>query len=445
MNFMLKDIPRTSFRNLFIIFIAAFILGSINPIVDLIRHPEIPFFDIEHIIVATTSFIIIFISLFIIWIKVQQLKQKATLEIKDKEKVIESERQLADIINFLPYATFVIDTKGYVKIWNRAVEELTGVRSESIIGKDNYEYSFVLHNARVPILIDLVQNPTIEIPEFYKNVNWIGSTINAETYFTSKNITGKKYVLVSATKLYNSDGEVVGAIETIKDLTERKNAEDELRKSENNYKDLIENMNDLICTHDLNGNILSANKSALKMLGYSMEELLKSNLKDFIVPEQKDNFDLYLNIIKDRGHTHGFLTVLTKNNERRIWEYDNSLRSDGVQYPIVRGIAKDVTEQKLASDALKKSELKYRSFFENVQDVFYQTDLKGTILEISPSIENNTGYKREEVIGKSIEMFYENYSDREALIKLIMKKTKIEHYELKVKTKDNKILFVKCY
>ena len=67
---------------------------------------------------------------------------------------------------------------------------------------------------------------------------------------------------------------MVGAIETIKDLTERKNAEDELRKSENNYKDLIENMNDLICTHDLNGNILSANKSALKMLGYSMEELM---------------------------------------------------------------------------------------------------------------------------------------------------------------------------
>jgi PAS domain-containing protein len=68
----------------------------------------------------------------------------------------DSERRLADIIDFLPDATFVVNREGNVIAWNKAIEALTGVKSEEILGLGNYEYSLPFHGERRAILIDLV-------------------------------------------------------------------------------------------------------------------------------------------------------------------------------------------------------------------------------------------------------------------------------------------------
>lgn len=144
------------------------------------------------------------------------------------------------------------------------------------------------------------------------------------------------------------------------EVLERRRAETALRESEDRYRDLVENSQDLLCTHDLQGRMLSANPAPARVLGYSVEELLRIPLRDIIAPEYRGQFDEYLLQIEKEGVCSGYMCVLTRTGERRIWEYHNSLRIEGVPTPIVRGLAHDVTEQKLAEQALRQSEQRLR-------------------------------------------------------------------------------------
>jgi PAS domain S-box-containing protein len=118
-------------------------------------------------------------------------------------------------------------------------------------------------------------------------------------------------------------------------------------------RDLVEHSHDLLCVHDLEGRLLSVNPVPARVLGYSVEELLQKPMQDLIDPQFRDQFDAYLREIARTGESQGLMAVLTRSGERRIWEYHNTLRTEGVERPIVRGIAHDVTEQVRAAKALR--------------------------------------------------------------------------------------------
>ncbi|MEI7636544.1 MAG: PAS domain S-box protein [Syntrophus sp. (in: bacteria)] len=136
----------------------------------------------------------------------------------------ESERRLKDIIDFLPDATLAIDNLGQVIAWNRAIEEMTGVSAAEMIGKGDYAYAIPFYGERRPILIDLVSMPAHEIREKYLFIKKDGDILVTETDVPlvrgkNRNLWGK------AGPLYNNEGAIVGAIESIRDVTERKEAE----------------------------------------------------------------------------------------------------------------------------------------------------------------------------------------------------------------------------
>jgi PAS domain S-box-containing protein len=143
----------------------------------------------------------------------------------------DSERRLAEIINFLPDATLVIDKMGRVIAWNRAIEAMTGVKAEKILGKGNYEYSLSFYGERRPILIDLVLDPKQECNNKYNDIKRSENGVVAgEAYMLNRR--GKKtYFLGSASVLYDSNGSVWGAIESIRDITDRKHAEEDLQRA----------------------------------------------------------------------------------------------------------------------------------------------------------------------------------------------------------------------
>lgn len=120
------------------------------------------------------------------------------------------------------------------------------------------------------------------------------------------------------------------------------------------FRDLVEHSQDLICTHDLTGRLLSVNPLPARLLGYSVEELLRKPMKSLIAPEFQAQFDDYLARIANKGCDDGMLMLVTRSGERRIWEYHNSLRTQGLPVPLVRGMAHDVTERHRASAALRK-------------------------------------------------------------------------------------------
>jgi PAS domain S-box-containing protein len=151
-------------------------------------------------------------------------------ELKQAEQALkDSEQRLVDIISFLPDIAFAIDLNGKVILWNRAAEEFTGVSAGDMLGKGDYEYAIPFYGDRRPILIDLLLNPTPEIERLYPSLKREGETIVGESYTQSAR-RGEAYLKGVAARLYDSQGNVIGAIETIHDITELKTAEESLRR-----------------------------------------------------------------------------------------------------------------------------------------------------------------------------------------------------------------------
>jgi PAS domain S-box-containing protein len=144
-----------------------------------------------------------------------------------EEAILESQRRMADIINFLPDATFVIDWEGTVIAWNHAIEEMTGVKAEEILGKGNYEYAIPFYGERRPILVDMVFLPDEEVEKSYTHVQRNDGVLVGEATTILKGKT--TYLNATASALKNSKGEAVGAIEAVRDVTEQKHAEEELQ------------------------------------------------------------------------------------------------------------------------------------------------------------------------------------------------------------------------
>ncbi|MET0625254.1 MAG: PAS domain S-box protein [Pyrinomonadaceae bacterium] len=149
-----------------------------------------------------------------------------------------------------------------------------------------------------------------------------------------------------------------------RDITERKRSEARLRESEDRFRDLIEHSRELICTHDLDGRILSVNRQAAENLGYAPAELLRMNVIDILTPEAAEGMGEYLETLRRDGQASGLMLVETRAGQTRMWEYYNTLRTEGVAAPVVRGMAQDVTERRLAEAALRESEQKYRQLVE---------------------------------------------------------------------------------
>jgi PAS domain S-box-containing protein len=147
-----------------------------------------------------------------------------------EEALRESEEQLAYIIDFLPDATFAIDREGKVIAWNRATEEMTGAAKNEVIGKKGFAHAIPFYGNARPILIDLVFRDQKDIEKEYDFVLRKGDQLTAEV-FAPLLYKGKgAYLWGIAAPLYDSKGNIVGAIESIRDITEHKQIEDALTK-----------------------------------------------------------------------------------------------------------------------------------------------------------------------------------------------------------------------
>jgi two-component system NtrC family sensor kinase len=132
-----------------------------------------------------------------------------------------------------------------------------------------------------------------------------------------------------------------------------KRGEEALKKSEERYRDIFENVSDFLYFHDLKGYLIETNLAWKSEYGFSKEELSNLNLRDLIPDRYKHLFEDYLKGVKEHGKSEGLMNVVTKDGRERIVEYKNSLVYD-LTTPIgVRGSARDITEAKRAEEKLK--------------------------------------------------------------------------------------------
>ena len=187
------------------------------------------------------------------------------------------------------------------------------------------------------------------------------------------------------------------------ELAERRRAEEALRASEERYRELFENANDIIYTHDLEGNYTSINKAGERAIGYTRDEVLGMKMTDVLAPEYVDAARRMLARKLDGGApTFYEVEIVARDGHRVPLEISSRLiHKDG--RPVgVQGIARNLTSRRRAEEALRESEERYRELFENANDILYTHDLEGNFTAVNKAGERVTGYARRELLRMNI-------------------------------------------
>ena len=336
-----------------------------------------------------------------------------------ERSLIESEKRLSDIINFLPDATFAINRDGFIIAWNRAIEEMTGWSSEQMLGKGNFEYALPFYGERRKILIDLIFEPDEVVSQRYSQIVRENDILIAQSSLPRpRNQTVS--LMGKASPLYNSSGEIVGAIESIRDISDLKKAEEELRKqvdllveseqrvkkSEENYRDLFDNSVVGIFRTTLDGKFSAINTTFARISGYATPEEMMGEVTD--VRHQlyvhEDDRDRFMSALMKDGFVKGFVAQYHHHDGYPVWIMinANAVRDHHGAIQYFEGTIEDISEQKRAEDALLQERIFLDSFINSIPGIHYLYDAEGRLQRWNKNIEILTGYDAEELAGKHI-------------------------------------------
>lgn len=186
------------------------------------------------------------------FVELENMIIQATARKRAENSLRESIRRLSDIINFLPDATLAIDRGGNLIAWNRAMEELTGVPAHQMLGRNEPDYSLAFYGKRRPLLIDLIFSTDEEVMNCgYSEVKRKGNALIAECKASLP--SGKKTLWGIATPLFDEQGAVAGAIESIRDISGIRKAEEARVQSEVKFRGIFEHSPVAIAMFDEKG------------------------------------------------------------------------------------------------------------------------------------------------------------------------------------------------
>ena len=273
-----------------------------------------------------------------------------------------SARNLSRVVEQSPSLILITDIEGNIEYVNPTFTRVTGYSLAEVIGKN-------------PRFLRSSTSSPEEYPGLWKTIA-SGGTWRGE--FCNRKKNGDLYwedALISGVQ--DEAGVITNLVAVKLDITERKRMEAALRESEERYRDLVEYSHDLICTHNLQGKLMSVNAAAVRLTEYSPEALLRMNLVDLLAQGARADFPDYLAEIRTKGAARGLMKIRTAGGKTRWWEYNNTLRTEGVAEPVVRGMAQDVTERKRAEDELKRRDESLRRFrvaMDATADAIYLVD-----------------------------------------------------------------------
>ena len=339
-----------------------------------------------------------------------------------------NERRFQLFMDNLPGLCWITDSESVLKYANnhfletlRLPKEVIGKKNEEIFGWD------IANNAQI------------------NNMDVLNSGKSKEFYQTGVDADGHpQYFKTYKFPFPDSDGEgdMVGAISF--DITQHKQLEENLYQSEAQFKQAFEHSLVGMALISPEGKWKRVNNSLYQILGYTEEELSQLTIHDITYPE-----DL------DRGASN--LTELAQGKTENIKIEKRYVHKSGAIIWVVIAATmlkdsagkplhyvsqiEDITKRKEIENDLMLSEKKYRTIFENVQDVFYQTNQDGIVTDISPSITQYSGYAREDIIGRPVLDFYYYVQDRDRIVELLRTKNTVIDFEVRLKTKNEELRY----
>jgi len=243
--------------------------------------------------------------------------------------------------------------------------------------------------------------------------------------------------------LKDLSGKPTGFRGIVRDITERKLADQSLRESEKYFKEITENSSDIIVITDKNGDIKYCSRSIERFSGYKPEELIGKSVFIFIHPDEVERaaHDFGEAIaIKDSPIPPNAFRVVHKDASERYFE---GMGKNLLDNPSVAGIVMnihDVTERRLAEEALRKNEAKYRQLAEDAHEGIFQSTAEGRYITVNQAFANILGYESPEEVVKNItdiaHQVYVHPEDRANIVQIIEKEGSVKGYEAQFYRKD---------
>ena len=351
-------------------------------------------------------------------------KIRIAVERRSTERDLKDSReQLSEIIGFLPDATLAIDNDKRVIIWNHAIEEMTGIPASDMIGKGDGAYSVPFYEDARPLLMDLLFEPDHIIAQNYPDFQKEGDNLVIETFCPALYGGKGAYVAAKASPLRDSTGQIFGAIESIHDITERRQTEEALLESRERLEFAIEGAHLGLWDIDYTNLTIRHNRYWNEVLGYGPEETVRSVdwWRQTLHPD-----DLPMIDAASRDHVSKKTPVLDIEYRIRhkdgnwLWIHTTgkvvSRSADGKTLRM-SGINQDITEHKKAEEALRDSERKFREIFNKVNDAIHLHEIgkdgrPGKFIDVNDVACERLQYSRDEMLQRGPLDFSTEYHSR---------------------------------
>jgi len=321
------------------------------------------------------------------------LKQRITdLERSESErKLAEQELLLKNLIfDASITANSVADIKGILTHTNSSFIRMWGYENkEEVIGKPIGDFLKFEHETR-KIITALNENN--EWTGEYTALRRDGTTFNA---------------YAQATIVTDESGNTIGYQSTVLDITERKKAEEALRESKEQYRTLVENASDIVFRTDGTGHFTFINQAALRITGYEEEEIIGRHYPTLIHPDMRDEAMKFFGrqFVKRIQNTYLEYPLLTKEGHKLWCGQNTQLIFEDDHVVGFQAVSRDITERKQAEEELKRSEERYRTILDEIEDGYQEVDLSGNFTFFNESFRKIFGYSENELLGSNFRRY----------------------------------------
>ena len=324
-----------------------------------------------------------------------------------EEALRESERKYRQLVALAQEGIWAIDAESKTVFANPKMVQMLGYTAEEMMGRS---------------LFSFMDEHGISLAKTYVEQRKITTSEKYEFEFICKDGT-RIYAMVGSSPITDAKGNFVGALAVVTDITQRKLAEEELRKSEEKLRIMFQSVAEGIIVIDMKGHILDVNEAAVRMLGYvSKYAMIGRNSLEFISPADHAKATKRMKKTVAEGQSAvAEYTLLRKDGSEFTVEINASLIKDTTGKPmVVIGVSRDISQRKRMEETLRESEERYRSLVTNIPDIVWTTNSQGDYVFMSPNNEAITGYTPEEMYQGGYRMLFENIHPDD--VKMLMEK-----------------------
>ena len=357
---------------------------------------------------------------------------------RTEEALRASESYLRSTLHGSPVMQFALNKNHQVVSWNIAIEEYSGIKEAEILGTTQQWKAF--YEEKRPVLADImIDGATKNLPAFYKDK--VKKSLYVEgafevTDFFPKMGTQGVWLHSTAAPIRDNNGTIIGAVETLEDITERKLAEDEVKQTRQNFETFFDTIDEFLFVLDDRGCILHCNETVTRRLGYTKEELLGQAEMMVHQPERRDEAE---RIMKDvlAGTMDSCPLPLVTRDGHLVPVETRVIKGEWSRRPVLFCISKDLSE-------LKISEEKFSAAFHSSGALMaISTQHDGRFIDVNERFLESLGFSREEVIGKPVHErdLFMNPEDRVNALRMLAENGEVRNLEVPVNTKDGSLQF----